>query len=150
MIWSPPVLWTVAGLALIALEALVPGLIIMFFGVGALITALACLLMDLSWAAQVVIFACASVLCLVTLRGTLAKVFQGRQRQDQEQVESIGSLVGADAVVTEAIEAGGTGRVKLRGSYYTATSDEALAVGQRVRVVTDQGGDHSLLTVEKK
>lgn len=150
MIWSPPVLWTVAGLALIALEALVPGLVIMFFGVGALITALACLLVDLSWAAQVVLFACASVLSLVTLRSTLAKVFQGRQRQDQEQVESIGSLVGADAVVTEAIEAGGAGRVKLRGSFYAATSDEALAVGQRVRVVADSGGDHSLLAVEKK
>lgn len=150
MIWSPPVLWTVAGLALIALEALVPGLVIMFFGVGALITALACLLLDLSWAAQLVLFACASVLSLLTLRSTLAKVFQGRQRQDREQVESIGSLVGADAVVTEAIEAEGAGRVKLRGSFYTATSGEALAVGQRVRVVDDPGGDHSFLRVEKK
>ncbi|MFP5220657.1 MAG: NfeD family protein [Acidobacteriota bacterium] len=150
MSWSPPVLWTVAGLVLIALEALAPGLVIMFFGLGALITALACLVLDLSWAAQLVLFACASVLSLLTLRGTLRKVFQGRQRQDQEQVEAIDSLVGADAVVSEDIEAGGIGRVKLRGSFYSATSDEALPAGQRVRVVEHPAGDHSLLSVVKK
>lgn len=150
MIWSPPVLWAVAGLVLIALEALVPGLVLMFFGLGALATALACMMTELSFAAQLVFFACASIVSLVTLRGMLRKVFQGRQRQDQEQVDSLNTFVGASAVVTETIPVGGVGRIKLRGSFYSATSLAHIDVGQPVVVVQDGGEDHSLLTVEKK
>jgi inner membrane protein len=148
MEWSPAIVWTVAGLAMIALEAMAPGLVIMFFGLGALITALACLMLELSVTAQLVLFASASVVCLTTLRGTMKKVFTGRERQDQQQVENIESLVGAEGVVSEDIPANGVGRVRLRGSTYSARAAVALEAGRPVRVVEDADGGRAVLVVE--
>lgn len=149
MYWTPPVIWTVLGLALIALEALVPGLVLVFFGIGALITAACSFVFDLEASHQLVIFACSSVACLLLLRGWMRTLFHGRTRPDEEQVEKIESLVGEAGVVTEAIPEGGLGRIKLRGTFYTARSAEALAVGESVRVQADPRGDHSELVVAR-
>jgi membrane protein implicated in regulation of membrane protease activity len=149
MIWSPPVLWTVIGLALIALEALLPGLVILFFGIGALITALACLAFGLETSHQLVVFALSSLVSLATLRGTLKKIFQGRSQAAREQLSRMQSFVGVDGVVTEAIPLNGSGRIRVRGSFYTAVAGSPVAVGEAVRIVEDTRGDHSVFKVEK-
>jgi len=150
MQWTAPVVWAVAGLALIALEALVPGLVIMFFGLGALATSLALLAVDLEPAHQFLLFAVVSAVSLFTLRGWFKKLFAGSAKADSRQVEGIESLLGESAVVTEPVSPGGTGRVKLRGTFYTAQSAQALSEGDNVRVTGDPRGDHSLLVVEKQ
>ena len=149
MEWSPPVIWSVLGLALIALEAVTPGLVIVFFGIGALMTALAALYFDMDASRQFIVFACSSLVSLALLRGWLRKLFQGRAREDEVQVAGMESLIGATGVVSEAIPQGGTGRVKLRGTFYSATSSQELAVGEAVRVEADPRGDHSELVVAK-
>ncbi|MFZ5427827.1 MAG: NfeD family protein [Thermodesulfobacteriota bacterium] len=149
MYWTPPVIWAVTGLALLALEALVPGLVIMFFGLGALATSLAVLLFDLETSHQFILFAVASAVFLIGLRGWFRKLFQGRARADEAQVAGIESLTGLQAVVTEPIPKNGTGRIKLRGTYYAASADSPLEAGDSVRVVDDPHGDHSVLKVDK-
>jgi membrane protein implicated in regulation of membrane protease activity len=149
MPWSPPVLWTVIGLALIALEALLPGLVILFFGIGALVTALASLAFGLEATHQLLVFAVASLCSLAALRGTLKKIFQGRSRAAREQLARMQSFVGVDGVVTEEVPRNGTGRIKVRGSFYAAVADSPVAVGEAVRIAEDIHGDNSVFKVEK-
>lgn len=149
MSWTPPAVWTVIGLALLALEAAVPGLVVMFFGLGALLTALAALLFSMDIPAQLLVFAVSSVACLLTLRGAVKRVFQGRVGAKDEAVARIDSYLGEAATVTEAIPAGGRGRIKVRGSFYAAFAGEALAPGETVTIVEDVNGDHTLFKVEK-
>lgn len=149
MTWTPPAVWTVIGLALLALEAAAPGLVVMFFGLGALLTALAALLFDLGVPAQFLVFAVSSVACLLTLRGAVKRVFQGRVGGKDEAMTRIDSFLGETATVTEAIDAGGRGRIRARGSFYAAFAQEALAPGETVTIVEDVNGDHTLFKVEK-
>lgn len=146
---SAPVIWTVIGVALIVLEALVPGLMILFFGLGALVTALAAFVFDVGTTGQLLIFSLASVTSLLALRKTLARIFQGQSHKEQERIARINSLLGAQGVILEDIPAGATGRVKLRGTSYTARADEPLSTGTAVRVVAESGPDHALITVQK-
>jgi membrane protein implicated in regulation of membrane protease activity len=149
MTWTPPAVWSVIGLALLALEAAAPGLVVIFFGLGALTTALAALLFSIDLPAQLLVFAVSSVACLLTLRGGVKRVFQGRVGAKDEAVTRIDSFLGETATVTEAIPAGGRGRIKARGSFYAASAGEALAPGETVAIVEDVNGDHTLFKVEK-
>ncbi|GFK94666.1 hypothetical protein NNJEOMEG_02513 [Fundidesulfovibrio magnetotacticus] len=150
MTWNAPVIWTLAGLALIVLEAFLPGLVVLFFGLGALAAALAAWLFDPSLSVQFLVFTGASLASLALLRRRFAQAFQGRVGAGDARVEAIDSLVGEDGVVSEAVPAGGLGRVKVRGSFYAARSAQALAAGAPVRVTDDPRGDRSILTVEGK
>ena len=59
---KPEVIWFLIGIALLVMEFLLPGLIVAFFGAGACVVALICLLTDISLNAQLIIFISSSVL----------------------------------------------------------------------------------------
>ncbi|WP_243312756.1 NfeD family protein [Fundidesulfovibrio agrisoli] len=145
---SPSVAWALAGLLLIALEAVVPGLIIVFFGLGALATSLATALFGLSTDSQLLLFAASSVVSLLGLRRLFKKTFQGEARTENQLRQRLEDFTGEAAVVTEAIPEGGAGRIKLRGSFYAAVAREAIPAGTAVKVAADVHGDHSLFKVE--
>ena len=149
MSWSPPVVWSVVGLVLIALEAVHPAFVLLFFGVGALITALASLVFDLSPSHRLVLFAVASIVTLFTLRRSLKNIFYGHSKAAQKEFAELQSFIGVDGEVTEAIARNGEGRIKVRGSFYAAVSEEPVHAGERVRIVEDPRGDHSLFRVVK-
>ena len=65
---DPAVIWFMVGLGLLLLELAIPGLVILFFGVGAWVTALVCALSDINLNLQILIFLIASLLRLVLLR----------------------------------------------------------------------------------
>jgi membrane protein implicated in regulation of membrane protease activity len=149
MSWSPPVVWSVAGLVLIALEAVHPAFVLVFFGVGALITALVSLVFDISSSHQLVLFAVASIATLFFLRRWLKNIFYGHSRAAQKEFAALQSFIGIDGEVTEAIVQNGEGRIKVRGSFYTAVSDQPIRAGERARIVEDPRGDHSVFKVVK-
>ena len=85
---DPAVIWFLIGLGLLLLELVLPGLVILFFGVGAWITALVCALTDINLNWQIFIFLVASLLGLVLLRRYLKKRFFGRaDKETQDQLE---------------------------------------------------------------
>jgi len=147
MHWSPPALWSVIGLALIALEAAHPAFVLVFFGVGALITALVSLVFDISSSHQLVLFAVASIVTLFSLRRWLKNVFYGHSRTAQREFAELQSFIGSEGEITEAIAQNGEGRIKVRGSFYTAVSDLPIRSGERARIVEDPRGDHSVFKV---
>ena len=133
--FTPVFWWAIVGFGLILCGFAAPGLILFFFGLGALVTAVACWVVDLSLTAQLILFGVASLLSLFGLRRVLKSVFTGGARA--AGAEMVEGMAGQEARVTEPIAPGAAGKVELNGVAWKAESDEALAPGAAV-VVTAQ------------
>lgn len=106
--------WIIAGLALVIAEFAVSGLVVIFFGIAALLVG--CLkflglLDDTAW--ELTLFAMTSLLLLVFVRRVINDKLMGTERQRQGEEDSAG-LVGARATVAEAFS-NGVGTVVLSG-----------------------------------
>ncbi len=130
--------WVAAGLALVVAELAVPGFVIFFFGLGAILTgALLFVFPGMSQSIQVLVFAASSVAMLATCRRLMPASFRGRSRKadgDPDDDEIAGA---AATVAAGGIEAGREGKVEFRGTLWSARAEggEALAEGTAVRVV---------------
>ena len=71
----PELFWFLIGLGLFLLELVIPGFFIFFFGLGAWVTALVCLIGEPGINLQIIIFAITSVLSLIGLRRIIQKKF---------------------------------------------------------------------------
>lgn len=135
--------WAIVGIGLMLCEFIMPGLILFFFGLGALITALVALFVP-SLTMQLAVFGVASLVSLFTLRRLLKPVFMGKESAVNEDTLSEG-MGGQEAEVTEAIAPGSAGKVMMNGTAWKAESEETLAVGQTVVVA----GQKSLTLIVK-
>ena len=83
---------------------------------------------------QVVVFAMFSVLSIFYLRPSLVALLN---HDADRRVSNADAIIGRTGEVTEAIKAGGYGRVKLDGDDWKAQSDCAadLEIGTKVRIV---------------
>ena len=135
---KPEILWFLVGLALLIMEFMLPGLIIAFFGVGACIVAIVCMITDISLNAQLIIFIVASVLSLLCLRTWLKGIFMGHVKSRQDMTEDLKEFVGERAVVIEKITPKAGGRVELHGTNWTAEADAEIAEGTAVEVIAKE------------
>jgi inner membrane protein len=139
-----PVYWLYAGIVLMILEVMTPGLVLMFFGLSALVVSLITWLVpDMPQVAQWLLFSVFSVLFVLLLRKTLKKTFSGTSEVTEDLFDS---FTGKRAVVVELITPLRPGRVEFNGSNWTAEAEEELAVGTNVRI---RGKKNLTLTVEK-
>lgn len=123
------IIWFLIGLALILLELAVPGLVLIFFGVGAWVTALVCLLFNIELNTQLFIFLGSSLLSLALLRKTLKKRYMDRKLPDANLEDE---YIGHTAVAINSFTAGQTGKVSFKGSTWNAESNHSIAEGQRL------------------
>jgi membrane protein implicated in regulation of membrane protease activity len=77
---KPEIIWFVLGLVLILLEFQIPGVVTVFFGIGAWATAILCLFFPIDLASQLFVFLVVSVLSLVFLRKWLKSYFDNKSR----------------------------------------------------------------------
>lgn len=131
---NPAFWWAVAGLALMISEFAVPGLILFFFGIGALLTALLTWLLPLSLDWQIAVFIVTSLASLFGLRRFLKPVFTGRTSGGPEGSGELSQLVGTRGEVTNTIETGKTGRILLNGATWKAVAGEPISEGTTVEV----------------
>ena len=132
---KPEIIWFLVGLVLLIMEFALPGLIIAFFGVGACIVAIVCLITDIGLNTQLIIFIIASVLSLVCLRTWLKGIFMGHVKSRQDMTEDIKEFVGERAVVVEKIMPKAGGKVELHGTNWTAEADGEIPEGTAVEVI---------------
>ena len=112
---SMPVIWLIAFVALLVIEAVVPGLISIWFALGALAALVAALLHAPLWL-QIVWFLLVSIAALVLTRPLAAKYVNSRT-----QPTNADALLGREGIVTETVDnLRGTGAVKLDGKVWTA------------------------------
>jgi len=127
-----------AGLAF-AGELLSVSFFLLFFALGAVV-ALALAFAGLGLTAQAMGFIVASVLSMLVLRPALLNRLSLR---GGEGYAGHRGITGASAVVTEAIEAGGKGTVRVgSGEFWTARamySGEGIEKGVKVRVLDIDG-----------
>ena len=130
-----PYLWLLAGVLLIGLELLTPGFVVIFFGIGALLTGLLSLLipgLSASLLLQFLIWGGSSLLSLFALRRFFKRTFRGKEIEDTGQDE----FVGQTAEVIEAVTQKKPGRVSFQGTTWKAvTYDSDLAAGDSVEIM---------------
>lgn len=139
---SYPLIWAIIGVALIIAELATFSFILVFFGLGALVTAL------LAWAGlattvvtQLVAFSSLSLISLVLFRKTFRKMFS-------DGSAFTGDYIGQKVTVRKEITSGAEGAIELRGSEWIAFSEEAETIpeGATVRIT---GVDGIRFKVEK-
>ena len=125
--------WFIVGLGLFLLEFVIPGFFIFFFGLGAWITALVCLIGNPGTNIQIVIFAITSVLLLIVLRRIIQKKFLNSKGSQSEDVED--EFTGKEALATTDFGGIKTGKVEFKGTTWTAESISEIKEGQRVIII---------------
>jgi inner membrane protein len=140
---NPAIIWFLLGLGLMLGELLLPGLIVIFFGVGAWVAALAFLVFDLSFNGQLTVFILSSLLSLVLFRRSLQKRWWQKQHPVNELADE---FLGRTCQVTIPIVPGpGGGKVSFKGTTWKALANEEIPAGQTVRII---GKDSIVLLVE--
>lgn len=139
--------WAIVGIVLIFFEFFIPGLVIAFFGVGALITAFTSWLgISPTLELQLLVFIVSSLLLLILLRKIVKRTFLGRAKgEDTERDFNID--IGKIVPVIEFIQPGEVGgKVKYQGSNWPAKASEPIPPGESVKII---GRENITLIVEK-
>lgn len=138
--------WVFLGLALGALEMLVPGVHFLWFGLSALIVGGITMLsqslgMPIGWPLQLVLFAVLSIASVYGVR----RYASPDDKSDVPDLNARGAqLIGRTAIVENAI-VGGRGRVRIGDTLWPAKGPE-LSAGTAARVI---GADDTVLIVER-
>ena len=141
---SPVTIWLIVGIALALAEMIIPGLIIGFFSLGAIVTTLTTLVgLTGGFPSQMIVFLCTSIVFLVLFHKIWKKKIKP---QNESDTTNFNIQLGKIVPVVEFIdpEAGG-GKVRYQGALWNATSSEKIAPGESVRV---SGCENLTLTVE--
>lgn len=132
----PELLWFLIGLVLFLLELVVPGFVIFFFGFGAWVTALICLVFHPGTNLQIIIFAITSVLSLLALRKMIQNRFFYSRANSSEAVED--EFTGKEGIALTDFGKGRKGKVEFKGTTWNAESDSGIKEGQTVIIMEKQ------------
>ncbi len=135
---KPEFIWILVGLFFVLLEFVIPGLVIIFFGAGAIIAGVACIFTDISLNTQLIIFIATSIVLLILLRRAIKDTFIGNSSDDPEQT-SLKENVGKQVIALEDIEAGQIGKVEFCGTSWSAQPQESVSKGQTLVIVAQEG-----------
>ena len=133
---DPALVWFLVGAALILLEFAVPGVILVFFGVGAWVSAIttwAGLTLTLQF--QLLVFAVASIALLVSLRKWIKGKFYGHVSDTQDPSVNLDEFTGHRVEVLEDVVPGhGGGKVEFKGAAWSARSHEPIRKGEAAMI----------------
>lgn len=131
------VFWLITMVVLLAIEAGVPGLVSIWFALGALAAMLSALMHAALWL-QLVWFFVVSVLSLILTRPLAVKYVNRRATPTNADM-----IIGKACVVTEEIDnIRGVGAVSVGGKEWTARTEtvgETVPVGRQMTVVRIEG-----------
>ncbi len=138
-----PIIWFFIGLAFLLLEFLMPGLIVLFFGFGAWITAICTLIFELGLNAQLVVFIGTSILSLIFLRKYFKRIFVGKDEKTVDEV--LEEFVGKTVIAESDFEKGRKGKVTFKGAIWEALSETDIKKGDQLKII---GKESIVLKVE--
>jgi membrane protein implicated in regulation of membrane protease activity len=129
--------WMILGLGLGLLELMITSFYVIWFGLGALLVGLVMLVVPMGLTAQIVLWTVTSIAMTVLW----IKVFR---QSDKTHVGQADAALGEFGVMAHAVEPMGRGEVRFQkpvmgSDTWPCIADEAIAAGQRVRVVAVDG-----------
>ncbi len=130
---SPQVVWFALGIVLLLVEFASPGLIAGFFGLGAWLVALLCLVVEIPLNLQLCIFVILSVVSLLGFRSKFKTLLNQEGRVAHDTISE--EFVGRRALVTREIQSDRAGKVEFRGTYWEAEAEETIPVDSAVEIV---------------
>ena len=142
-IWQ---IWLLIAAVFVVIEIFTSGFAVACFSVGCVFGAiLAACELSLTW--QVVAFAIGTFLAFILIRPVVMK-YLDKKTNDNHVKTNMDNIIGKTAGVTERIEEGGYGRVKIDGDDWKAKTENGLAaeVGEKVEIVSYES---IVLTVKK-
>ncbi len=122
------VVWFLVGLLLLLGELVMPGLVLIFFGLGAWVTALCCLFFDIGLNVQLVIFLVSSLVSLALLRKAIREKYTNFRQGPSAELES--DYIGHTVTALEDFGANTPGKVSFRGTNWEAVSSVPVIKGQ--------------------
>ena len=144
---EPRITWFLFGLILLLGELMAPGIVLMFFGLGAWTVVAFLQFNSVSLVSQFGIFITASLVFLIVFRARVTSLFYSKSLQLKNFSTTLqDDIVGREVDVIEAIVPPHPGRVLLNGTLWQCKAIEAIEAGSRVRIIKQ---DVLLLTVEK-
>lgn len=132
--------WIVAGIGLVLLELVIPSFYVIWFGLAAILLGLLLLVLPgLSLTAQLVLWAVASVVMVLLW----FRVFKPSRHKTLIGTAD-GEVIGEIGLLVSAVEPFARGRVRfqrplLGAEEWVCMADEAIAAGERVRVLSVEG-----------
>ena len=134
--------WLILAAVLLALEAVIPGVHFLWFGLAAAVIGIVALAIGIAWPSQVLLFILLSVLVLLGVRRL---VWPDAALSDLPDLNVRGQqYVGRSVVVEQAIE-NGRGKVRVGDTLWQAEGPD-LPVGAWVKVTGARG---TILVVER-
>lgn len=131
-------IWILCGLIMMLLELLVPGGIIVFLGMSAVMVGSAVYFGLLThWMDAVIAWFILSLLLILGVRSFFIQFFEGDSKVDN--VDEDLDIIGAVVEVVQDVLPYKDGRVRFRDSTWPARSDEELSAGSKARVIQRQG-----------
>lgn len=141
----PDLFWFLLGLFLLLLELVLPGFVVIFFGLGAWVTALICLVANPGLDLQIIIFTLTSFLSLLFLRRLLRKRFFKGETNSPATLEE--EFLNKQAVALTDINKGEKGKVEFKGAPWEACAEADIKKGETV-IIT--GKESITLNVKPK
>ncbi|MBE6359448.1 MAG: NfeD family protein [Lentisphaerae bacterium] len=122
--------WFVCGVLLILMEFSIPGFVICFFGISALLTGgIKFFVPHLALTWQLLIFAFGGVFLALFCRWCLPGVFRGKSSREKTADIDDDGITGAVCCCKDKITPEHPGKVELHGTDWNAVSDENIAPG---------------------
>lgn len=131
--WVLPAVWAAACVVFIFLEAATTAMVSCWFAIGAGCALLGALFgLPLLW--QIILFAAGSLVSFIAIHKKVFGLLRYEHTPDGASVN-----LGKQAVVTEAIEPGKDGRIRLGDGDWKATADVPIEAGETVKTVALSG-----------
>jgi len=145
--FSPWLVWFLAGIAVMLAELAVLGFVIIFFGLGCWGAAAVAVFAPDAYSVQVAVFLIVSVASLMTLRKVAMRVFVGRS--ESTETEDLGNVpVGARITLDQDLESGRVGRVRFRGTMWSAISEDRIPAGSDAEITGVDKANRSCLKIK--
>ena len=125
--------WFIAFIILLIIELATVNLVTIWFAIGAVAAIISTIFTD-SIVIQSIVFGVVSLLSLLITK-PLIKKFKGFEVEATNSDRVIGKI----GEVTKKITSNKYGEVKIFGNIWTATSEEELEAGQKVKVLSIDG-----------
>ncbi len=129
--------WIVLGLLLVILEMLLPGFVLIWFGVGALLVgSLLYVIPEMSWQWQLLIFSIFSLTSVFAWR-----IWSKNNLTDDPESDILNqrgrALIGRETVLIEPI-VNGVGRIQVDDTFWRVHGND-LGIGNLIRVIDAEG-----------